>query len=175
LHLSFGVGSTFSGTAGSWSGGNYLSATGAVSVVGTSSATFYATGVQFEAGSLATPFERLPIGETLMLCQRYYEKSYNDSGKPGSAPGGGNATYNLAQTGGTAACNFPFNVRKRATPTITIYDGAGTSNVVSYYISSWNNGGSISASPGYQSSFFIQTNIASAFQINFDWTASAEL
>jgi hypothetical protein len=173
--LGLGVGSTGSGAAGAWASADYNSATGAVSVVGTNGATFYVTGVQLEAGSLATPFERLPIGETLLLCQRYYEKSYNDSGKPGSAPGGGNATYNLAQTGGTAACNFPFNVRKRATPTIAIYDGAGTSNVVSYYISSWNNGGSISASPGYQSSLFIQTNIASAFQINFDWTASAEL
>jgi hypothetical protein len=35
------------------------------------SGTWKITGVQLEAGSLATPFERLPIGETLMLCQRY--------------------------------------------------------------------------------------------------------
>ncbi len=36
-----GVGSTLSGTAGSWSGNDYRSATGAVSVVGTNGATFY--------------------------------------------------------------------------------------------------------------------------------------
>jgi hypothetical protein len=30
--------------------------------------------VQIEAGSTATPFERRPIGENLLLCQRYYQK-----------------------------------------------------------------------------------------------------
>jgi hypothetical protein len=49
LHIGLGVGSTFSGTAGSWAGANYLSATGATSVVGTNAATFYITGVQQRA------------------------------------------------------------------------------------------------------------------------------
>jgi hypothetical protein len=69
--FSLGTGSTLSGTAGAWAGANYLSATGATSVVGTSGATFYITGVQLEAGSVATPFERRPYGTELMLCQRY--------------------------------------------------------------------------------------------------------
>jgi len=69
--LGFGVGTTFSGTAGSWSGSNFLSATGATSVVGTSGATFYITGVQLEPGSVATPFERRSYGAELALCQRY--------------------------------------------------------------------------------------------------------
>ena len=52
-----GVGTTNSGTAGAWSANTYYSATGAVSVVGTSGATFYITGIQLEAGSTATEFE----------------------------------------------------------------------------------------------------------------------
>lgn len=56
--FSLGTGSTFSGTAGSWSGNNFQSATGATSVVGTNGATFYITGVQLEIGTSATPFER---------------------------------------------------------------------------------------------------------------------
>jgi hypothetical protein len=71
LNFNLGVGSTFIGTAGAWAAGNLLSATGAVSVVGTSGATFYITGVQLEAGSVATPFERRPYGTELALCQRY--------------------------------------------------------------------------------------------------------
>ena len=72
--FALGAGSTFSGTAGAWAGSNFASATGAVSVVGTSGATFYITGVQLEAGSVATPFERRPYGTELALCQRYYQK-----------------------------------------------------------------------------------------------------
>jgi hypothetical protein len=37
------------------------------------SGTWTIGAVQIEAGSLATPFERLSIGETLALCQRYYQ------------------------------------------------------------------------------------------------------
>ena len=73
MSVSFGLGAgtTFSGTAGSWAGANYLSATGATSVVGTSGATFYITGVQLEVGSSATGYEYRQYGQELALCQRY--------------------------------------------------------------------------------------------------------
>jgi hypothetical protein len=58
LTFGLGVGSTNSGTAGSWSGSNFFSATGATSVIGTASATWFVTGVQLEVGTAATPFER---------------------------------------------------------------------------------------------------------------------
>ena len=73
LNFGLGVGSTISGTAGAWAAGNFASATGAVSVVGTNGATFYITGVQLEQGTVATPFERRQIGQELALCQRYYQ------------------------------------------------------------------------------------------------------
>jgi len=69
--FSMGMGTDQSGTAGSWAAGNYQSVTGATSVVGTSGATFYITGVQLEVGSVATEFERRPYGTELALCQRY--------------------------------------------------------------------------------------------------------
>jgi hypothetical protein len=71
LYLALGAGSTKSGTAGSWSGNYYVSATGATSVVGTNGATFYITGVQLEKGSTATSFDYRPYGTELQLCQRY--------------------------------------------------------------------------------------------------------
>jgi hypothetical protein len=73
LYFSLGAGSTFSGTAGAWAAANYTSVTGAVSVVGTSGATFYITGVQLETGTTATDFENLQYGTQLALCQRYFQ------------------------------------------------------------------------------------------------------
>ena len=69
--FSLGCGATRSGTAGAWNSNWNFSATGATSVVGTSGATFYITGVQLEAGTVATPFERRDYGRELMMCQRY--------------------------------------------------------------------------------------------------------
>jgi len=71
--FSLGCGSSFSGTAGAWTTSNVRTATGATSVVGTSGATWYVTGVQIEKGTNATSFEYRPYGTELMLCQRYYE------------------------------------------------------------------------------------------------------
>jgi len=72
--FSLGSGSTYTGTAGAWAAADYRSATGATSVVGTSGATFYITGVQLEVGTVATPFERQIYNAQLAQCQRYYEE-----------------------------------------------------------------------------------------------------
>jgi hypothetical protein len=104
-----GAGSTYSGTAGSWAAGNYFSATGATSVVGTSGATFYITGVQLEKGSTATSFDYRPYTTELQLCQRYYYK-----------PNGGSMGAYVGST--TVTAFYPFKVSMRATPT-----AAGTS------------------------------------------------
>jgi hypothetical protein len=74
--FSIGAGASLSNTANTWVAGNYWSATGATSVVGTSGATFYITGVQLEKGSTATSFDYRPYGTELALCQRYYYKIY---------------------------------------------------------------------------------------------------
>ena len=81
LFFSFGVGTNYSGTAGAWASGDYRSATGATSVVGTSEATFYITGVQLEAGTSATSFEYRQYTTELQLCQRYYTRFVNGTGQ----------------------------------------------------------------------------------------------
>jgi hypothetical protein len=69
--IGLGAGASASGTAGAWAATGYYNATGATSVVGTSGATFYITGVQLEKGSTATSFDYRPYGTELALCQRY--------------------------------------------------------------------------------------------------------
>ena len=108
VYFGLGVGSTYSGTAGSWSGNAYFSATGATSVVGTSGATFYITGVQLEVGSSATGFEYRQYGTELNLCQRYYELM--------------NMQIDCALNTVITSTNYgtwAFKVEKRANPSIT--------------------------------------------------------
>jgi hypothetical protein len=127
VQFSLGTGSTLSTTAGAWASGNYSSATGAVSVVGTSGATFYITGVQLEKGSTATSFDYRPYGTELQLCQRYYWKIFASTG-----------TFRLAigSSGNTTSSAYAIKapVTMRTTPTIgfstlTIDDGGSPATV----------------------------------------------
>ena len=124
VYFSIGVGSTYSGTAGSWGSTAYYSATGATSVVGTNGATFYITGVQLEVGTQATTFTTAggSYGAELALCQRYcYVQGW---------PKGG-ATYNYYVLGNGFAenstifngtCIFPTTMRTEPSLTSSIGD-----------------------------------------------------
>jgi hypothetical protein len=111
--FSLGAGSTLSGTAGSWSGGNYTSATGATSVVGTNGATFYITGVQLEVGSSATGFEYRQYGQELALCQRYYAKLQSGSSSYAAFGSG------LCNTSTQMYVYLKYPVSMRSSPTIS--------------------------------------------------------
>jgi hypothetical protein len=118
-----GVGSTLSGTAGAWNGNNNVSATGAVSVIGTLNATWYVTGVQLEVGSVATPFERRPYGTELALCQRYYYRIKADAG--GQVLGSG-----MMQTATAGRFFIPFMVPMRTSPSALEQSGTASNYVV---------------------------------------------
>jgi hypothetical protein len=142
-----GTGSTYSGTAGSWSANNYISATGATSVVGTNGATFYITGVQLEVGLNATNFEYRQYGTEFALCQRYYEAS--------------EATTYLPSTSNYFSVTFA--VSKRAAPSVT---RTGTGSVTTL------TAGSTIYNPTTSQFYF--TNATSAVA-GGSWTASVEL
>jgi hypothetical protein len=192
VRFSLGAGSTYSGTAGSWSGSTFLSATGATSVVGTNGATFYLTGVQLEKGSTATSFDYRPFGTELALCQRYFETSYDAGIVPGTASilGSGGVYNVIGSLAGSTSGNIggggmllPFKVSKRTNPTIVAYDFDGTANAVRVYPADAKRAGltafaNIRMDGGFQ---FLSFNNSSGTAINnnnailFSWTASAEL
>jgi hypothetical protein len=108
-----GAGSTYSTTANAWATGEYYSATGATSVVGTNGATFYITGVQIEQGVTATSFDFRSYGQELALAQRYY---VNMNGATNNfQPLFFGTLYNT--TNGTYIMNLP--VPMRTVPVIT--------------------------------------------------------
>jgi hypothetical protein len=121
LVFDLGSGTSLRGTAGAWAASGVWGVTGAVSVISTLSATWQITGVQLEAGSAATPFERRQYGQELALCQRYYCKFNSSAG----------AAYSTGGAGAQARSGFYFPVTMRAAPTITAGTAASTSNITS--------------------------------------------
>lgn len=81
--------------------------------------------LQLEIGSVATPFEQRPFGLELMLCQRYYEKSFPYATTPAQNLGVDAASGAFcfmapnAGAGNERSHDCAFRVRKRATPTMT--------------------------------------------------------
>ena len=201
LSFSLGAGASVSGTAGAWGGAGYRAATGGTSVVGTSGATWYITGVQLEEGSVATPFERRHYGQELALCQRYYCKSFNIE----TAPVNGSTTTKIATWDGAfqgvmdrpnqtpplsddsdiygAGCfsnPIRFPVQMRTKPSITQYGNSAGSWFVyeagigseSYAFSGVSNYTSTSQFvPNFSS--IINTNVIAVTRGH--WAASAEL
>jgi hypothetical protein len=175
VRFGLGVGSTYSGTAGSWVGSQLFSATGATSVVGTNGATFYLTGVQLEVGTQATPDEWRPYTTELQLCQRYFINSSFPSYTTGSPQGSVSSTAGAT----TYASGFTFPTYMRAAPTITIYFN-GTANSVrranngatvtfsnSNCFGAWNSGVGLLNQSG--------NSYVAGDNYTYDYQASAEL
>jgi hypothetical protein len=176
-----GVGADRSGTADAWAGVQYLSATGAVSVIGTLNATWYVTGVQLEAGSVATPFERRQYGQELALCQRYFEKSYNADVAPGSASTIGYSSLSNSDQG-SAVYLFNtdrFRVEKRTAATMILWDLAGTVSRTTQYtlggLGRTDGANNVYSYTGAQTGAVMIAVQAASTAGTYHWTASAEL
>jgi hypothetical protein len=123
-----GVGSNFSsGTLQtSWTANtNANRAVGQVNLADSTANEWYVTGIQLEAGSVASDFEFLPVDTNIQRCRRYFEKSSNiDSALIVTSQG------IVGIRDGTASAvpryyNIQYSVEKRTTPTLTTYDLLG--------------------------------------------------
>jgi hypothetical protein len=100
-----------SGITGSATGGTNLNiefGTGTLSLV------------QLEKNLAPTPFEHRFFADELRLCQRYYEKTYNQSAVAGALTFIGSRAFSN-QNAQQNLCPVYFKVTKRANPTITLF------------------------------------------------------
>lgn len=85
---------------------------------------------QLEVGSVATEFERVPAAQNVILCQRFFEKSYGIDVAPGTVTDVGSAIMEITISANNftqAAAPLRFNTQKRVTPTMVGYsNGTGT-------------------------------------------------
>ena len=178
-----GVGSTYSGTAGAWAAANYISATGATNIINTLNATFYVTGVKLEVGSIATPFVPDDYQVSLAKCQRYYEKSYNQSAKPGavSTPGQISLVFYALTVGATGLCSVGsgrYKVTKRAAATMVIYAPSTGTSGVAYDGNAGANTAACSAVNMGEDGYLLyvsQNSATTSISLNMHITADAEL
>ena len=151
------------------------------------SGTWQIDDVQFEEGSIATPFERQPYPQQVQNCQRYYSKSYGLTVLPGTTTTGGYASNpGLANLSGNTRANIRFAVEMRAAPTMSYWDLAGNASRVSSFNSAGtqtNNVNSASFSfQGIGTSGFLYNDAggagsagAGAYVSAAHWTAAAEI
>ena len=140
-------------------------------------------GVQLEAGSVATAFQTATgtIQGELAACQRYYQKSHDMAITPGT----GNIYGMIWSTANAAAattsyigCGVYLKQTMRTQPTITLYDEAGTSGVISRFqqgSATTNGQNGVSNQVGENNFTVYSTGTASKTGITFHYTASAEL
>lgn len=125
------VGSTFQATAGAWAVGDFYGSVNQVNDLDNTANYLRVCGVQLEAGSNSTPFEQRSFQEELILCQRYYEKSWLQATAPLTANSPG---YIIQPTGAAVPTNSLlsqayFKVMKRVAPTVTISPYVTPANV----------------------------------------------
>jgi hypothetical protein len=92
---------------------------------------FEITGVQLEANTQPTPFEQLPIGVELALCQRYFQTIGPDR------MWAYNRYWNVGLSGGDQTIQFEWKTTMRTAPTVTTTAG---SRIHSFRYASYNTG-----------------------------------
>ena len=111
-----------------WTTGNSGRASGQVNLFAAANNYWQITGIQLELGKVATPFEHRSYGEELALCQRYFQKSTEQSVFPANGADTSNFASGMGSTlnlVGLAIWSNPepiqLPVEMRAYPTMARY------------------------------------------------------
>jgi len=100
-----------------WLNDNYLTTTNSVNWAANTNNYIEIAELQLEEGNAVTEFEHVPFDVQLYRCRRYYERIYG---------------FVLRDDAGdgirTQTMSYPFEVEKRTTPTIKIFNNYSTNN-----------------------------------------------
>ena len=146
--------------------------------VGTAGANdwFEITGAQIEVGSTATSFDYRPYTTELILCQRYYEKSYLTSVVPGTSTNVGMTSSYVPATGSTQLGFYiKFGTTKRTTASMTFYSGTGVAGNFSNDFAGTGNVASVLNSATGDAGTVVYNNAGSSSFVGVHWVATAEL
>jgi len=122
-----------SGTRNYWRNNahNQQAAGTTINIASSTSNNVWITGVQFEEGYNATPFEFKTYDDQLRDCQRYY---YAITGTPWGTSGSNNGSNNRQ----SLSWNLPTTMR--ANPSLTYKDNSGNASRVTYHSGNYGNG-----------------------------------
>jgi hypothetical protein len=149
--------------------------------LGQQSGTFDLAQIQIEEGSVATPFEQRPIGTELIMCQRYYQKSYNQDRAPGTASSESGGIQSAPSGTSTTYFNFgpiQYVTTMRGVPTVTIYNPTtgSTTNPIRNISLSTNLPGSPGSIGDTRFNLFVNnSNVNQNNLVMLHYTADAEL
>ncbi len=167
------AGSNYQTTADIYQNGFYVATVNQVNGCDSVANNFRLCGVQLEAGPVATPFEHRSFQHELMLCQRYFEKSYEYSIVPGSASANDGIAAFSNQNSQANKCSIYFKSIKRAIPSITLYSpNSGAVGKMYNNLSDLNAGIGNPGSYGFHAALAATSTLADLY---FQWTANSEL
>jgi len=131
--------------------------------------------MQFEAGSVATPFEHRQYGTELQLCQRYYQSTYDYLAGDLPASNVNAGCVDFTPINASDFFNFNYFVRMRTAPSVTTYrkNGGATSQAQK----ADNSGTYISITTNVITAVGFDVTPATSESRNyrFHWVAEAEL
>jgi hypothetical protein len=139
------------------------------------SGTWSVGNIQFEPGTIATPYDRQIYSDQLAQCQRYYSKSYDITTVPGTVTNNGSAWNYVSLTAavGDIGVSIPLKVTMRTAPTVVWYSpDTGNSGVCG------SQAGDKTANSQYVGSSSIAVYITASNnngQVRAHYTAAAEL
>jgi hypothetical protein len=112
-------------TQGKIGAGNYSASGVTGSVVGGTNLSIEfnigtLSNVQFNIGSVILPFQPRSFSEEFLMCQRYYEKSY-EYGIAASTASTGLTAISFTSASTAPLFTIPFKYNKRVKPTVTLY------------------------------------------------------